>query len=54
MVSACKRKTGGMRHPIKKCPIISTNPITGKRWIAGFAFLSGAKLIKSLGFYLFE
>jgi len=34
--------------PIKKYSIISTNLISGKRWITRFAFLSGVKLIELL------
>jgi hypothetical protein len=48
------KKQAAIRYPIKKCSIISTYPVSGKRWIARFAFLSGVKLIKSFGVYLFE
>jgi hypothetical protein len=36
--------------PIKKCLIISTNLISGKRWITRFAFLSEIKLVESVKF----
>jgi hypothetical protein len=48
------KKQAAICCPIKKCSIISTNPISGKRWNTRFSFLSGVKLIKLLGFYLFE
>jgi hypothetical protein len=37
-VLPANKKQAAIDHPIKKCSIISTNPVSGKRWIARFAF----------------